>query len=171
MRTVAFALALAAGTACAASGALTPRRPPSPPPPSTRPPLLSRPAQPGRAEGCVSDADSGKKLAGVTVVATSPALQGTAAELTDDVGCYTIVDLPPGRYELTFYEGPRTVRRKDIQVRPGGTTPVHARMGAPDAETAPWIDVSSTKGDPMLWIPPRGMDPRRNPWRDRLGGR
>lgn len=59
---------------------------------------------------------TGKSLAGVTVVATSPALQGTQAELTDDTGRYTISWLPPGVYLLTFYYSEIVLERKGIDV-------------------------------------------------------
>jgi hypothetical protein len=89
----------------------------------------------------------------VTVVATSPALQGTAAELTDDAGQYTITNLPPGKYEVTFYYSDITVRRTAIDVMVGRSTPVHIRVNSGGAggevitieEKAPSIDVGSTK--------------------------
>ena len=40
----------------------------------------------GAIQGQVSDADTGEPLAGVTVVASSPALQGTQTAFSDDDG-------------------------------------------------------------------------------------
>ncbi len=49
----------------------------------------------------------GKIIAGVTVLATSPALRATGpaslVSITDETGVFAFSDLPPGRYDLTFY--------------------------------------------------------------------
>lgn len=45
----------------------------------------------------------GTPLAGATVVATSPALQGSQSSITDENGCYFITDLPLGQYDITVY--------------------------------------------------------------------
>jgi hypothetical protein len=123
--------------------------------------LVALVAQPARAQlgttgviaGSVKDDANGAALAGVTVVATSPALQGTAAELTDEGGQYTITNLPSGKYEVTFYYSDITVRRTGIDVQVGKTVPVHVRVNTGQAggevitieEKAPSIDVGSTK--------------------------
>src|SRR5258705_12701195 len=64
----------------------------------------------GAIQGTVSDAASGDKLAGVTVTATSPALQGTQSAITDESGFYKISPLPPGVYQVTFYYLENTVQ-------------------------------------------------------------
>jgi len=63
----------------------------------------------GSITGIVYDDATGAPLGGVTVVAASPVLQGTQAELTDDTGLYTINNLPPGTYAVTFFYSDVTV--------------------------------------------------------------
>jgi hypothetical protein len=53
-------------------------------------------------EGVVTDEKTNKPLAGVTVTATSPALEGELVEFTDAEGRYRITDLKPGRYVVCF---------------------------------------------------------------------
>ncbi|MGH9163309.1 MAG: TonB-dependent receptor, partial [Vicinamibacteraceae bacterium] len=55
----------------------------------------------GTVTGRVTDG-SGAVLPGVTVTASSPALQGTRTVVTSANGDYTIPFLPPGEYELEF---------------------------------------------------------------------
>src|SRR5262245_5289835 len=45
---------------------------------------------------------NGIALRGVTVVATSPALQGSQAGVTADDGQIVLASLPPGAYTVTF---------------------------------------------------------------------
>jgi hypothetical protein len=58
---------------------------------------------------------------------------GTAAELTNDNGQYTICGLPVGTYEVTFYYSDLTVRRPNVSVTAGTRTPLHARMNTGQA--------------------------------------
>jgi hypothetical protein len=81
----------------------------------------------GSIAGSVTDDANGSRLAGVTVVATSLTMQGTAAVLTDDAGHYALCSLPPDSYELTFYYSDITVRRSNITVAGDRQTPVHVR--------------------------------------------
>ena len=86
----------------------------------------------GTLTGTVRDA-SGGVLPGVTVEATSPAIQGaTRTVVTDGAGIYRIIDLPAGAYSLTFtLSGFNVVKRDGIQL--SGTTtltiPVELRVG------------------------------------------
>jgi len=105
----------------------------------------------GAIQGQVSDADTGEPLAGVTVVASSPALQGTQTAFSDDDGVYKISDLPPGSYLVTFYLGKLTLQRADITVGVDRTTPVFQKLKLSQAaeivritDTAPAIDPTST---------------------------
>jgi outer membrane receptor protein involved in Fe transport len=71
----------------------------------------------GAVQGVVTDAATGDPLIGVTVIATSPALQGSQAAITDDSGQYKITNLPPGSYSITCYYADVTVRRTlDVSV-------------------------------------------------------
>src|SRR6516225_486175 len=79
--------------------------------------------------GLVRDT-SGAVLPGVTVEASSPVLiERTRSVVTDGEGRYTIVDLRPGTYKMTFsLAGFATVVREDLQL-PGNTTvPINVEL-------------------------------------------
>jgi hypothetical protein len=57
--------------------------------------------QSGTIRGIVQDRD-GLPTPGVTVTASSAVLLGTATSVTDSQGGYTLVNLPPGSYEIKF---------------------------------------------------------------------
>ena len=76
----------------------------------------------GSIAGRVTDAASGEPLAGVTVVATSPALQGSQAAVSDAAGRYRIDTLPPGTYLVTFYYANLEVQRRGVTVPLGQVT-------------------------------------------------
>jgi hypothetical protein len=68
--------------------------------------------QTGTIRGVVRD-DQGLAVPGVTVTATSPALQGPRVEVTDTNGAYTFVNLAPGQYSVVFVlSGFATVTRQ-----------------------------------------------------------
>jgi hypothetical protein len=75
--------------------------------------------QTGRIRGVVSD-DTGQVLAGVTIIATSPALIGDPrVVMADDKGRYEIINLPPGRYNLEYaYTGLRPMKLQ-AEIRQG----------------------------------------------------
>src|SRR5258708_1931152 len=76
--------------------------------------------------GTVRDS-SGLALPGVTVEAASPALiEKTRAVTTDGEGRYSIVDLRPGAYTVTFsLEGFSSVKREGIELGAGFTAAVN----------------------------------------------
>src|SRR5262249_53419898 len=83
--------------------------------------------------GVVRDT-SGAVLPGVTVEASSPVLiERTRSVVTDGEGRYTIVDLRPGTYKITFtLTGFTTIVRDAVEL-PGNTTvPINVdlRVGA-----------------------------------------
>jgi hypothetical protein len=115
---------------------------------------LAHAAVTGEIKGKVTD-DAGKPLAGVTVVVTSPALQGEQAELTDVTGYYLITQLPPGNYTVRFfYEAVAKPRfeRQNVIVSGNQTVMVNARIRTKEAkvetftitERAPAVDVGTT---------------------------
>src|SRR4051812_32310184 len=73
---------------------------------------------------------SGAVLPGVSVEAASPALiERTRTAITDTQGQYKIVDLPPGRYTVTFtLVGFSTTKREGIELTASFTAPVNAEM-------------------------------------------
>jgi hypothetical protein len=108
--------------------------------------------------GVVRDA-SGGVLPGVTVEASSPVLiEKTRSVVTGGTGQYTIVDLRPGTYTVTFsVPGFTTVKREGIELTGTFVASVNAdmRVGAV-AETitvsgqAPVVDVTSARNQQTL---------------------
>jgi len=79
--------------------------------------------------GGVTDGTGGV-LPGVTVEATSEALiEGVRTGFTDGQGRYTIIDLRPGVYTVTFtLAGFSTLAREDIEVIAGATVPIDGQL-------------------------------------------
>src|SRR5262245_58085745 len=79
--------------------------------------------------GVVKDAQGGV-VPGVTVEAASPALiEKVRTAITDATGRYTIPDLRPGAYTVTFtLTGFATVKREGVQLSGTGTTVVDGEM-------------------------------------------
>jgi len=76
----------------------------------------------GQIMGQVTDASSGKPVAGALVIATSPGLQGESTAVTDGRGEYVLTALPPGKYKLSAQlTGFKPVERGDIVLRVGFT--------------------------------------------------
>ena len=104
----------------------------------------------GAIQGVVKDAVTSEALAGVTVVASSSAMQGTQTAITDENGFYKITNLPPGTYLITFYYADVTVNRDGVNVGVQKTTPVFQSIRTDGGEvinvidTAPTIDPTST---------------------------
>lgn len=105
----------------------------------------------GAVSGVVTDAATGDPLAGVTIVATSPALQGTQSAITEGNGYYKITNLPPGIYVVTFYYANVTVKRTEIDVNANKNTSVYVKLDTTQAggevieiKGTPNIDTTST---------------------------
>ena len=82
----------------------------------------------GAIEGTVVDQAPGEALPGVTVVVSSPALQGDQTAITDENGFYKITDLPPGEYLVRFYYNDTTVDRAGVNVSVNKSTPVKMQL-------------------------------------------
>ena len=93
--------------------------------------------------GVVRDT-SGAVLPGVSVEASSPALiEKTRDAVTDGQGRYTLPELRPGIYIVTFtLQGFSTVRRENIQVEASTNVPINAEMQV--GAVAETITVSGT---------------------------
>jgi hypothetical protein len=119
----------------------------------TTTPAFAQTTTSGAIQGVVRDKANGNGISDVTVVATSPALQGSASELTDAQGTYLITNLPPGNYEVVFYYGEIKIRQANVTVGIGKVTPVTIKMDTAATggeviditQKAPTIDVGSTK--------------------------
>jgi outer membrane receptor protein involved in Fe transport len=106
----------------------------------------------GAIQGVVTDSKTGEKLAGVTVIVTSPALAQSQTQISDENGFYKVGELPPGDYLVTFYYADITVEQSGVHVGVGKTTPVYQRINQQQAggevvhvqAQAPTIDPTST---------------------------
>lgn len=104
----------------------------------------------GGIQGVVTDAQTGEKIAGVTVVVTVGPSQ-TQSAITDDQGAYAFKNLQPGVYLVTFYLADLQIEVKDVAVDVNKVTPLYekidqsARTGTvvPTTVKAPTIDISS----------------------------
>jgi outer membrane receptor protein involved in Fe transport len=104
----------------------------------------------GAIQGVVTDEATGEPLAGVTIVVTSPALQGTQSAITDGSGGYKVTNLPPGTYVVTFYYSDVQVRRSGVIININKTNPVYIKLNTAQAggeviemEGSSTIDVNS----------------------------
>src|SRR5687768_5565104 len=82
----------------------------------------------GAVQGSITDQGSGESVVGATVVATSPALQGTQAELTDASGAYYLGNLPPGIYQITVYFVEGQTTRGNVLVQLGKTAKINVAI-------------------------------------------
>ncbi|MPZ19336.1 MAG: hypothetical protein GEV06_15685 [Luteitalea sp.] len=106
----------------------------------------------GRLVGTVRDTQ-GAVLAGVTVTATSPALIGAQATVSELDGTYRFAALPPGRYTVAFeLSGFTTVQRENIVLALGQTLTVDQQLDVASLEEtvtvsseSPVVDLQSTK--------------------------
>ena len=108
--------------------------------------------------GQVTD-QSGAVLPGVTVTATSPALQvAQVTAVTNEQGEYRLAPLPIGVYQVAFdLTGFRPAQRQDVRLTVGFIARIDLQMGlATVAETvtvsgaAPVVDVTSTTNSTLL---------------------
>jgi hypothetical protein len=108
--------------------------------------------------GLVRDT-SGAVLPGVNVEASSPVLiEKTRSTVTDSEGRYTIPDLRPGAYTLTFtLSGFKTVVRQGLELSGTNITTVNADMAVGTVEetitvtgATPIVDLQSTTRQAVL---------------------
>ena len=84
--------------------------------------------QTGTLTGTATD-QTGLVLPGVSVTATSPAMQGVRETVTDANGMYTMPALPPGTYAVRFeLPGMSPVTRENATVPLGGMTTIDATL-------------------------------------------
>src|SRR5258707_2199506 len=106
----------------------------------------------GSLNGRVTDA-SGGVMPGVTVTATSPALQGARSTVTNEEGAYRLPGVPPGVYTVQYeLSGFGTVIRAGININVGFTATVNVELTVASLQesvtvsgASPGVDVSSTR--------------------------
>ncbi len=112
----------------------------------------------GAIAGQVKDA-SGAVLPGVTVEVASPALiEKTRSAVTDGTGQFSVVDLRPGAYTVTFtLTGFSTVKREGVELTGSFTATVNAELKVGSVEETitvtgetPLVDTASTKKQVVL---------------------
>ncbi len=120
------------------------------------PPALAQ--QAAAISGVVRDAE-GLAVPGVTVEAASPALiEQTRTVFSDGEGRYTVVDLRPGTYSVTFtLPGFSTIRREGIVLNAGFTAQVSVTMNVGALEetitvtgAAPTVDTQTIRQQETL---------------------
>jgi hypothetical protein len=108
--------------------------------------------------GVVTDA-SGAVMPGVTVDASSPALiEQVRSAITDGAGRYSIIDLRPGVYTVTFtLTGFRTVKREGIVLEGAFAAQVNSALAVGALEetvtvtgASPIVDTQSTQNQAVL---------------------
>ena len=77
----------------------------------------------GALLGRMRDPNNQEPLAGVTIVATSPSMEGTQTAISDEAGWFSLV-LPPGDYHVIFYYLD-TREDRDALVTRGEVSPVY----------------------------------------------
>src|SRR5260370_6735195 len=106
----------------------------------------------GSLNGRVTDT-SGGVMPGVTVTATSPALQGARTTVTNEEGTYRLPGVPPGVYTVQYeLSGFGTVIRAGISINVGFTATVNVELTVASLQesvtvsgASPVVDVSSTR--------------------------
>ncbi|TRZ90062.1 TonB-dependent receptor [bacterium] len=108
--------------------------------------------QTGVVRGVVTDT-GGEPLPGMTITATSPAMQGSRSDVSNSEGSFRLTGLPPGTYVLTCeLPGFKTLRREGLIVQVGQivtinlqTEPSTLNEELTITAAAPTVDVQSTK--------------------------
>jgi outer membrane receptor for ferrienterochelin and colicin len=111
----------------------------------------------GQIKGTVLD-DQGLGVPGVTLVVTSPALQGTGGDTSDADGRFRVVGLPPGDYAVEATKpGFSSWVATEIRVAAGSTITIEANLKVVTAgeefvveAEAPVVDVTAAKTGVVL---------------------
>src|SRR5437773_481686 len=81
----------------------------------------------------------GQPLAGATVTATSPSLQGTRTAMSAEDGTYRFEALPPGEYKLDFHHRATDIEQRTVRLELSRTArvDVELRLGLIDNIVSP----------------------------------
>ena len=105
----------------------------------------------GAISGRILDAQNSRPVAGATVVASSPALQGEESARTDSSGEFVIALLPPGSYTLFVQaEGHQAFTQEGVQVGTGGEVRLHLSI-LPDAMLLAPVRLGSARRSRRRW--------------------
>lgn len=120
--------------------------------------LVSSAASAQGISGAVTD-NTGALIPGVTVEASSPALiERTRTVVTNEAGRYSIVNLRPGEYTVTFsLAGFSTVRREGIRLTSDFTAQVNAQLQVGSLEENVTVSAASPVVDVQGTATPRVM--------------
>ena len=111
--------------------------------------------QTGILTGTARDTQGGV-LPGVTVTASSPALQGTRSAVTDQNGVYILRGLPPGAYTVRFELVGLETREEKGEVLLGSTTSVDTTMAVAGVTEA--VEVTANVTPAPLETPSLGAN-------------
>ncbi|MCX6564817.1 MAG: TonB-dependent receptor [Candidatus Aminicenantes bacterium] len=111
----------------------------------------------GSLRGTVLDAE-GSTIPGVNLTMSSPAMMGTATDVSREDGAFRFALLPPGKYViLAELKGFKSVRQENIEIRLGATITLTLTMPMATVEeeitvvgAAPTVDVKSSKTEVLL---------------------
>jgi len=79
--------------------------------------------------GTVTD-EQGAVLPGVSVTLSGPSMMGVQTQVTDPIGLYRFVSIPPGEYRLLFeLSGFATLTREGVRMTAGFTATISPKMG------------------------------------------
>jgi hypothetical protein len=114
---------------------------------------LTTTADTGSIQGVITDKRTGEKLAGVSVVVTSPALGQSQSVISDDQGSYRLSGLPAGVYLVEFFYADEHLQLSGVAVAKQRVTPLYQQIDESKAggevvkieAKAPTIDPTSTK--------------------------
>jgi outer membrane receptor protein involved in Fe transport len=99
----------------------------------------------GAIAGAVTDAKTGRPIAGVTVSVEGPAIEGSRTAVSDAGGAFTVPDLPAGTYALTAATpGYGAYRRGDLAVKESTTLRAQVRL-APEGAAVEEVVVTGTR--------------------------
>jgi hypothetical protein len=106
--------------------------------------------QTGVVTGKVQSGD-GFTLPGVTVVVTSPALQGERGTVTDVNGVYLVRGLPPGVYTVSFrLESFQSAKMEGVELELGGIAEVNSTMQL--AARTEVVTVTASSPNPLATV-------------------
>ena len=101
--------------------------------------------------GTVTD-EQGAVLPGVAVTLSGPSMMGVQTQMSDSVGLYRFVSIPPGEYKLVFeLSGFATLTREGVRLTANFTATINSQMGMANltesvlvSGVSPVVDTQST---------------------------